>query len=264
MTLTCSMLGVYTQKKGKRMPRILALLRCFFKIGRPTQIDVAEHVYVPQIAFGTHCYMVSRKGMENLIAAFEANIKFHIDFQIQLLQDLTIYALDPNLAWQCSEVESTMLSAKFPWFINSRLEKILDHSGISYGYHFTVPAYQLLGEHINLWTHICLYTGIFMAILGVPAEILILAFSAFMLIEWITVRMTWKTLKTALFLGAVFLLPTVCKNNPLETAFTAFGLLSTFWIVSLAFTTHKKQLRSSKLHSPTSINSVSELTIQVK
>jgi GR25 family glycosyltransferase involved in LPS biosynthesis len=201
--------GCLHSEKDKPTNTVLTILQFLIRgVGRTSQIPVSEHVYVPQIAFGTHCYIASRKGLEKLVQAFDKNIKYHVDFHLQTLPDLVKYALHPKLAFQESAAQSTISSAKFPWFINSRLEKKIDNSGINYCYHYTVPSYQIFGEHVNTWCAIFLGFGLIAALLGIPFLILLLLYGIFFMREIVHCGMSIKRFKTALFYEAFFLLPT--------------------------------------------------------
>ena len=205
--------GCLHSEKDKPTNNMLTFVQGCLDVGRASQKHISEHIYVPQIAFGTHCYIVSRKGLEKLVQAFDKNIKYHIDFHLQTLPDLVNYALHPKLAFQEPAMESNISSAKFPWIINSKLEKIIDTSGISYVYHFTVPSCQILGEHINAWAGIFLVLGLFAALLGLPFLVLMLLYVIFFMCEVAHSGMSIKRFKTAVFYETFFLLPIGIFNN---------------------------------------------------
>lgn len=124
---------------------------------------VSKHIYVPHIAFGTHCYLVSRKGAAKLSQLLQNHgLDMHIDFMLNAKRDnVNMYAIHPKIAsQQCVLSASSIAEGKHPTLINMGLDKLIDRDGTSWAYKLTVPAWSV-GEYlINGWTFIILAIGL--------------------------------------------------------------------------------------------------------
>lgn len=118
---------------------------------------VSRRVFVPALAAGFHCYMVSAKGARKLA---HTRAGFHIDVQVAAMRGLNIYAAIPPLATQVDMSSSSMASLDFPRTVNCALSRVNGPHGISLAYYANVPVCQLGFVKINAWVLAFLVMGL--------------------------------------------------------------------------------------------------------
>ncbi len=132
--------------------------------GKSVQKQISENIYVPHIALGTHCYVISRSGAAKMCGMLAKGLdsKFHIDFMINAKhRDLNIYAFHPKLAaQQCILSTSSIATGKHPSAVNMILDKVVDADGTSWAYKMTCPAFALGPYIVNMWTFIFVVLGL--------------------------------------------------------------------------------------------------------
>ena len=138
-----------SEQKASLLSKMLQLM--FPGLGNATSTFVGENVYVPRVALGLHCYVLSRKGASKLVSLFAQNINYHVDFQInQSFNSLGVYAIHPAIAHQplASEVSNTVDA--FPRLANTLVRNV-DQGGHSGSYIMSVPFGQIGGSVVNMW-----------------------------------------------------------------------------------------------------------------
>lgn len=115
---------------------------------------ISENIYVPHIAFGLHCYLISRKGATKLVNILSQGLVSHVDYTINIHHhDLKLYAVHPKLAYQkCILGVSNIAKGKHPLLLNKILDDKVDADGTSWAYKFTVPTYSIGPYILNIWT----------------------------------------------------------------------------------------------------------------
>ena len=112
---------------------------------------IGSNVYVPHVALGLHCYLISRAGARKLVSLLKNRINYHVDFQInQSFGRMNVYAMHPPIAYQplASDVSHTVDA--YP-IIPNRLVRDMDQGGHSGSYVMSVPMLQVAGMQVNMW-----------------------------------------------------------------------------------------------------------------
>lgn len=132
--------------------------------GKSLQRKVSENIYVPHLALGTHCYVISRSGAEKMCKLLRQGLedKFHIDFMINAkYRGLKIYAFHPKLAaQQCILSASSIATGKHPSAVNFLLDDAVDADGTSWAYKMTCPVFAIGPYIVNMWTLIFIVLGL--------------------------------------------------------------------------------------------------------
>lgn len=121
---------------------------------------ISENVYIPKIALGAHCYMLSRKGAEKLLQRVSVTY-FHLDTMLtNQIQEMKMYALHPKLAKQkCLLSMSNIATGKYPQLPNTIADKIVNSDNTSLGYILSVPAGRIGILRLNFWCAISFILG---------------------------------------------------------------------------------------------------------
>lgn len=130
--------------------------------------DVSEHVWVPPVAFSTHCYLLSAAGARKLLDAVDGRITTHIDKMMNRLIGkgaIAAYAVRPLLTRQDVSLAATSIStAKTPRGPSILLDKLRFAPEVTWGYALASPFCQApLGPYgaytVNLWSFIFFGSG---------------------------------------------------------------------------------------------------------
>ncbi len=123
--------------------------------GKPERagFKLNKDLHVPQVALGTHCYLVSRKGAETLLSLFERNIDDHVDIQMQKFSArglLKTYAVSPLLSSQTSSQKFT----GFPRLLNASIDGYYasKNQDIALNFCLSTPGAVVFGYPVNVWT----------------------------------------------------------------------------------------------------------------
>lgn len=124
---------------------------------------VSKHVFVPKLALGTHCYIVSQKGVRKLLASTDGKVNGHIDFQIQgHANKLKMYALQPKLAFQVQKQSiSTVAIDAFPFLPMQLFDRMEINETLSLAYFLSCPALQIGSYPVNALTFTFLGLGLY-------------------------------------------------------------------------------------------------------
>lgn len=128
-----------------------------FSIGHMTKIKsksfmkITDNIYKPEWALAAHCYIISRAGMEKLLNGVP-KINYHIDAQMNGVEDIVIYSSNPKIAFQDASLFTTSnISTNYPYLINRVCENIKDIDGRPYSYNYTIPIAQIGPFPFNTW-----------------------------------------------------------------------------------------------------------------
>lgn len=132
--------------KGTSLP-FMVLFPWFTKNSR----NMNRPYYVPQLALGSHCYILSQKGARKLVKLVEKNITTHIDFHLQQLanaEKIKVYTIYPSLVNQ----SSSLIYTGFPILLNQLVDKIEIDKHYFLPFYLSTPICQLLSYPICGWT----------------------------------------------------------------------------------------------------------------
>lgn len=130
------------------------------RVGLPRTEVVTDDLYVPHLAIGTHCYVVSRSGAIELLRRFKGNVQYHLDVQINLhFKDLKVFAIREPVAHQSHELSSNTVQSH-PVLLNS-IATHFKEGGVPGNHIMTAPAGQVGGCVLNNWLLFCVITSFF-------------------------------------------------------------------------------------------------------
>lgn len=123
-----------------------------------------ETVAKPKVFGGTHAYVVSARGLRNLVDAIP-KVSWHIDVQMAaqaLLGNLRVYIVSPVVAHQAGMEDTSMVSGDaWPVLLNRAASRISTFDNVPLNYWLTVPIAQVApGIPINAWTLIAVLAGL--------------------------------------------------------------------------------------------------------
>jgi GR25 family glycosyltransferase involved in LPS biosynthesis len=122
-----------------------------------------DDYFCPEFFFGLHCYIITRKGAEKLK---NLTITGHIDFQLNYLENLNIYAHKECIANQEAFDDSTINKTKFNMLNYILTER--DRFNIPQHVYLSAPAFQIGGVVCNIWVIVYAILGI----MGFPIYVL--------------------------------------------------------------------------------------------
>ncbi len=149
---------------------------------------LSEHVFIPSLALGTHCYIVSKKGARKLFHLSKGKVDTHIDHQIQrYAEDLEIFAIHPSMARQVqSQSSSTIATANFPRFLMQPLDMVHYSEDMTVAYILSISPRRLWGVEFNVTISLFFVIGLMAARFHWPMSTLLYIFT-FLLLPDITV-----------------------------------------------------------------------------
>ena len=123
----------------------------FDGVGRKDSVVLSPDLYIPRIALGLHCYLISKEGAQKLIALFDDYIAYHVDVQINASFDkLNILAIYPPIAYQKFELGDSSNVSSYPILLNKAIQN-WNQGGISGPYVMSAPGGQVLGCVVTNW-----------------------------------------------------------------------------------------------------------------
>ena len=151
---------VHPQRKYK-----LNRINAFVAGGGRVTRRVTEHCHVPRRPFGTHAYVLSRRGAAKLLRRASLATG-HVDAVAWGIADLQLLCCDPMLAHQAMEAPSTIgaitggLEAWLPKF------KVDEYTGVTFEWAFNEPCIRVPGLGVVLTIGRCLSIGLVGVALG--------------------------------------------------------------------------------------------------
>lgn len=148
---------------------------------------INEHIYVPDLALAAHCYLVSRKGLKKLIDSVD-RIFYHIDYQINKIENLKLYALEPKIAFQKTSLFTTNnVDIKYPYYINKYIaEHIKDVDGRPYSYIFSIPIIYIGPYPLTTWSILAFILGLIIGLTKLKTKKVLILFIFYHIIEIFT------------------------------------------------------------------------------
>lgn len=126
---------------------------------------ITENIIIPCISFATHAYVISRKGINNILNRLEKfKVDNHIDYYLQSSRHLNCYSSFPRIAYQTSTDTLNSLNVSCqPIALSYFLSNFyIDHM-VKASY-LTCVSFARLGEYnINIISIILLLIGSFLA-----------------------------------------------------------------------------------------------------
>jgi GR25 family glycosyltransferase involved in LPS biosynthesis len=120
--------------------------------GRVCDIPQTGHCMTRhRLALGTHCYVVTRRGLRSLIENVSRKITNHIDVQIQSIAvsgEIVAHSVCPPIAFQFS----AMRRNRSPTLLNKLVDGIFPHCNPSMSFCLSTPFSRLLDCEVNGWT----------------------------------------------------------------------------------------------------------------
>ena len=117
-------------------------INAFFAGGGRRTRWISPHVAVPRRPFGTHAYVVSRRGAEKLLSRLR-KASYHIDGVAWGIEDLALYIVHPMLAHQSFATPSTI--GGIVQGLESRLPRVVvdEYTGVTLNWAFNEPVIRL-------------------------------------------------------------------------------------------------------------------------
>ena len=129
--------------------------------GLPEPRRASEHLYVPHLALGLHCYLVSRKGARKLVSRLLGRIPYHLDYEINReFAALKVLAITPQIAVQRDIADShTLASGLYPVLLN-RPARLITSGGHTGDYIMSVPWFRVpwFDLTVNGWVTVLMVT----------------------------------------------------------------------------------------------------------
>ena len=133
---------------------------------RGTLTQCTKTVSKPRVFGGTHAYVVSARGLRNLVDTIP-KVAWHIDVQMgaQAFQgNLRVYMVSPGVAHQTGMGDTSMVSGgtgAWPALLNRAAAHVSTFDDVPLNYWLTVPVAQVApGIPINAWTMIAPMAGL--------------------------------------------------------------------------------------------------------
>ena len=175
----------------------------FTKIFGKNQGSSEDHLdlkfsYVPEVALGTHCYIISKACAMKLLEQLPL-AKFHVDITMHL-QKVNVFASKKILAIQNSSAEqSTQSVYKFPVTANALLDNLSKNQPISYSFYFSSPHLEILGTPVNLYLLLFILVSIlttgYVAVIFLLMELIINPMNYPIILRWYLIYLCIYALK---------------------------------------------------------------------
>ncbi len=172
---------------------------------------VSEHVFVPNLALGTHCYIISKTGAAKLLEFSNGKVDTHIDHQIQrYAESLNIYGITPTLAFQeQSQSSSTIARNGFPRFLMQPLDHVYVSEHATLAYRLSISPTTIAGQEVNSLIAFFLVIGIIAAYFNLEIAKITGIFSILLLPD---LFLNGQILHTSIAL-IMLIAPSVCINS---------------------------------------------------
>lgn len=123
--------------------------------------NISEKLWIPPYALGTHCYLVSRRGLHKLLR-LSKNLNESIDIHMNRLLkkgELNGYALKSPIASQKNLANHSSISDQFPSKANKFLDNYYLAKNVGLGYGLSFPLWRHGNLNVNGWTAIFFLAG---------------------------------------------------------------------------------------------------------
>lgn len=113
------------------------------------QKDINRYLFKPSTWGGAHGYLLSQRGAQKLINTFP-KATYHVDFEMARLDFLNVYASKRKLVFQNISGKGSHNAYEIPILKGWKM----DHNEMDLDFFLSMPALQVLGLEISLWTAI--------------------------------------------------------------------------------------------------------------
>lgn len=171
--------------------------------------NINEYIKIPDCFFGTHSYVLSRKGAEKLLEYIDKNIYTHIDamiYNLFLNNKIKVYSTIERLVFQTSTDDrktSLNSSNNFPIIIDYLSSFVEIDKKVRLNYVLLCPIATINGYNINAITFLFLILGIICY--KVPVNILIISYITLSLPDILSL----KNIFEIFVIGCIFLFPSL-------------------------------------------------------
>jgi GR25 family glycosyltransferase involved in LPS biosynthesis len=179
-----------------------------------TPVSIANGIKIPEVALGTHAYVLSRTGAQRMLKALDGKIHNHIDYCIQSLakkRKINRYVVTPRIAYQTSTDSSVSsnVASQHPVLLNAFLSNFYIDRGVRANYISTLSIFRVGEVNLNISSIVFLLMGIVLAFYHLDIKFLSLAFLLLSLPDLIlptTVIVVWWHYLLFVFPSALVLL----------------------------------------------------------
>lgn len=145
--------------------------------------QINQYISIPEYAYATHAYVISREGAKKILYFLEGKIYDHIDLMLQQLSSsnrINTYVTTPRLAFQTSTDSSTSenVKSKHPMLLTKPLRNYEIDTMVRGDYQVTTAAQQIGPYIINIISIFFFLLGVVLSLFNIPISYL----SAFYLI----------------------------------------------------------------------------------
>jgi GR25 family glycosyltransferase involved in LPS biosynthesis len=181
---------------------------------------VNPYISIPKMAYGSHAYILSKKGAIKLLELIKGNLDEHIDMKLHSLasnEKINSYVATPRLAYQTSSDTGISDNVKVvhPSIITSYLRNIELDKMVRGDYIVTTSIRQVGGYLINGISLIFLLLGVLCALIGIKIEYLSLFYLILSLPDFKHIDNKMMTTIIVNYLLLIFpsLFMLLCKRN---------------------------------------------------
>jgi GR25 family glycosyltransferase involved in LPS biosynthesis len=122
--------------------------------------NISKKLWVPPYAFGSHCYVLSTRGVHKLL---QGQISESVDIRLNRMlknEELKGYAFKKPIASQQVRVGVSSMTSQFPSLPNTLLDKSNMATNVSVAYGLSFPLWRHGNVNVNGWSFIFFLTGI--------------------------------------------------------------------------------------------------------
>lgn len=179
--------------------------------------QINEYISIPEYAYATHAYVISREGAKKMLSFLEGKIYDHIDLMLQQLSSsnrINTYVTTPRLAFQTSTDSSVSenVKSKHPMILTKPLRNYEIDTMVRGDYQVTTAAQQIGPCVINIVSILFFLFGVVLSFFNIPISYL----SAFYLVISIPDLMhsdRLNNMNAILFNYVMFIFPSLLRIN---------------------------------------------------
>jgi len=175
---------------------------------------VNDFISIPEYAYAAHAYILSRRGVQNLLYLLEGQIDDHIDIMLHKLAatgQINTYVTTPRLAYQTSTDSTTSenVNSKYPLLLTDVLHDYEIDRMVRADY-LTTTAIQQIGPYIiNGITIVFFLLGAIAAVFKIPISYLTICYILLSIPDM--ARRNAENTKAFIANYVVFVLPSVIR-----------------------------------------------------
>lgn len=187
---------------------IINTLNKIINLNSKTDKKINSYIKIPEIALGTHSYVLSKEGAKKLINNIDTQINNHIDVMIMKLyfnDEINVYALNNRIAFQTStdELNSENVSNKHPLLITNILSNYEVDKKIRLHYIFNLSLCRIGNIVFSISSISMIILGLFF--INIPIQYSIIFYLLLSSLD----LYYFEDVRTLVIHGILFLLPSV-------------------------------------------------------